>query len=122
MNPLTIREAGEADLPAVARLYAASGVDPTAHNDTASMAAAWRRLRSETPTATLLIAERDGQALGTLTLFVLPVLAHGGTSAALVEAVAVCADAQGQGVGRALMDEAMARARAAGCYKLTPWR
>lgn len=115
---LTMREAAEDDLPALARLYETSGIDDAGRNDAASLRSAWSRLRDEAPTARVLLAERGGVPVGTLTLHLLPVLGHGGTSAALVEMVAVDPAAQGQGVGRALMDEAMARARAAGCYKL----
>jgi len=44
--------------------------------------------------------------------------AHSGAPAALVEDVAVHPGAQGRGIGRALMQHAMAIAREAGCYKL----
>lgn len=118
MSTVTIRDAGAADLPAVAALYAAAFADPADVDGPGSIEAAWQRLRREAPTARVLLAEIDGQPVGTLTLFVLPMLAHGGTPAALVEAVAVDPPVQGSGIGRALMDEAMARARAAGCYKL----
>jgi GNAT superfamily N-acetyltransferase len=118
MNPLTIRDATEADLPAVAMLYAAAFADAADLEGPGTIDAAWQRLRAEAPTARVLLAEIDGRPVGTLTLFVLPMLAHGGAPAALVEAVAVDRRVQGRGIGRALMDEAMARARAAGCYKL----
>ena len=119
MNVLTkIRDADEADLPALARLYAAAFSEPAEHDGPSGIDAAWQRLQSEAPTARVLIAELDGEAVGTLMLFVLPLLTHRGAPAALVEAVAVDPHCQGQGIGRALMNEAMARARAAGCYKL----
>lgn len=118
MNAMTIRDASEADLPSLAALYAAAFPDRTDHEGPSTIEAAWQRLRSEAPTARVLLAEIDGRPVGTLTLFVLPMLAHRGTPAALVESVAVDPRVQGQGIGRALMDEAMARARAAGCYKL----
>ena len=115
---LTIRDATDADLAAVAALYESSGIDAPGQHDTATLGAAWQRLRRDAPTARVLVAEEGGRPVGTLTCFVLPLLIHGGTPAALVEAVAVDRAAQGRGIGRALMDAAMAIAREAGCYKL----
>ena len=118
VTTVAIREASETDLPVIGAIYAAARIDPPGMNTPERLASAWRRLRHETPGARVLIAEVDGRAVGTLTLFVLPMLGHGGGAGALVEAVAVDERVQGRGVGRALMDEAMRRARGAGCYKL----
>ncbi|HEX6704888.1 MAG TPA: GNAT family N-acetyltransferase [Albitalea sp.] len=115
---LVIRDAFEADLAAIASLYESSGVDAPGAHDATALAASWQRLRREAPTARVLLAEEGGRPVGTLTCFVLPLLNHGGTPAALVEGVAVDPAAQGRGIGRALMDAAMAIAREAGCYKL----
>lgn len=115
---LTIRRATVADLAAIAALYESSGVDEPGANDAALLEAAWLRMQTQTPTVAVLIAEVQGRPVGTLTAFVLPLLAHGGRPAALVEDVAVHPDMQGQGIGRALMDEAMRIAGDAGCYKL----
>ncbi len=112
-----IREAEESDLGTLASLYE-STLDPPELNDARSMSAAWHRMHAEVPGVRVLLAERDGRALGTLTCFILPLLAHGGRPAALVEDVVVHPDAQGQGIGRALMDAAMQIARDARCYKL----
>lgn len=113
---LAIRDAGADDLPAVLGLYQAAGIGPRDGNDPVQARALFERQR--TLGAQVLLAEAGSLALGTLTLFVLPLLGHGGAPEALVEDVAVHPDAQGQGVGRALMHAAMDRARAAGCYKL----
>lgn len=113
---LIIREATPDDVPALMSLYEDSGLDAPGDNDRAAAAMLWERVRSVG--GVVLAAEAGGRLLGTLTLFVWPLLAHGGRPGALVEDVAVHPAAQGQGVGRALMDEAMARARRAGCYKL----
>ncbi|MEK8047860.1 GNAT family N-acetyltransferase [Ideonella margarita] len=114
---LTFRDAVAADLPVLTALYETSGIDTPGFNQPSTVAAAWTRLMQQ-PGVRVRVAEADGQALGTLTLFVLPLLAHNGQAAALVEDVAVHPSAQGSGVGRALMDDAMALASAAGCYKL----
>ncbi|WP_280155915.1 GNAT family N-acetyltransferase [Piscinibacter sp. XHJ-5] len=115
---LQLREATRDDLPAIAAIFEAAGVDAPGVNTPQRMQAAWERLHRAVPDVQVLLAEEGGRPLGTLTFYPLPTLGHGGSPAALVEAVAVHPQAQGRGIGRALMDEAMARARAAGCYKL----
>jgi GNAT superfamily N-acetyltransferase len=114
---VSIRLATRDDVPAVLGLYAASGIDAPA--DARQVAAAsWHWDRLAAAGARVFLAEHEGRALGTLTLYVLPLLAHGLAPEALVEDVAVDAAAQGQGVGRALMHHAMGIARGHGCYKL----
>jgi len=113
---LLIRDAARADIEDVVALYEASGLDASGSHSAASLDAAWRRLHEWN--ARVLLALDDTRPVGTLTLFVLPLLAHGGAPAALVEDVVVHPDVQGRGIGRALMRRAMAIARDAGCYKL----
>ena len=66
----------------------------------------------------LLVAEDDEGLVGTLHLVIAPNLTHDGGSWAIVENVVVEEARRGHGIGRALMDEAERRARAAGCYKV----
>ena len=121
----SIREAARADIEDVVALYEASGLDAPGSHSPATLDAAWRRLH-ETSARVLIAFDPDvsidgaavARPVGTLTLFVLPLLAHGGAPAALVEGVAVHPAAQGRGIGRALMQHALTLARAAGCYKL----
>jgi GNAT superfamily N-acetyltransferase len=114
---LRIEDATADDLGALTALYESSGIDQPGDNDPQRVAAAWARLQA-VPGVRVRVARREGLAVGTLTLFVLPLLAHDGTPAALVEDVAVSPACQGQGIGRALMHDAMALAAQAGCYKL----
>jgi GNAT superfamily N-acetyltransferase len=118
MNPTTLsfREAIEADLPAVLTIYEAAGIDAPADNDRRAVVAHFADIQRVG--GVVLVAERRGEIVGTITLFILPLLAHRGRPEALVEDVAVHPAAQGEGVGRAMMHEAMRRAQARGCYKL----
>lgn len=114
---VTVRDATARDVPHLLDLYEAAGLDRPGENDREHAAAHWNALRKAG--AQVLVAEAvAGHPIGTLTLFVLPLLAHRTAPGALVEDVAVHPSAQGQGVGRQLVHEAMARAQAAGCYKL----
>lgn len=115
-SALTIRPATVADWPEVLRLYESSGIDNPGDNDVDAGATLWSRL--ERAGGVVLLAEARGFAVGTLTLFVLPLLAHGGQPSMVVEDVAVDESAQGLGIGRALMNAAMEMARQQGCYKL----
>jgi GNAT superfamily N-acetyltransferase len=116
-HPLTIRDAQIGDLPALLALYQSSGLDGPGNADLARLEQAWQQIQAM-PLARVRLAETDERPVGTLTLFILPMLSHQGTPSAVVESVGVAADLQGQGVGRALMQDAVDLAAAAGCYKL----
>ena len=115
---LTIVDAQRDDIPTLIVLYTAAGLDTRGPHDEAVARGAWDRMERAVPGVRVFIAQRAGIAVGTYTLFVLPLLAHAGAPEAIVEDVAVHPEAQGQGIGRALMEHAMQLAREAGCYKL----
>ncbi|MCU9848909.1 GNAT family N-acetyltransferase [Defluviimonas sp. WL0024] len=63
----------------------------------------------------LIVGERDGRIVATYQMTFITGLSHRATRRAQVESVRVAADLRGQGIGRAMMADAEARARAAGC-------
>ena len=118
-----IREATEADLPRLMELlYQLSqvGERPQAAVGAVedSQRAALRELQSSEE-STCLVLERDGQVVGTITLYVLPALSHGGRPFGLIENVVVDETARQTGLGRQLMDAAERLARQKGCYKVS---
>jgi len=115
--PINIRDALVGDLPALMALYQSSGLDASQASSLAAIERAWQQVQAM-PLARVRVAETAQGLVGTLTLFILPMLSHQGTPSAVVESVGVAAQVQGQGVGAALMADAMALAAAAGCYKL----
>ncbi len=117
-DALSIVRAQRSDIPTLVGLYSASGLDTRGPHDETTARAAWDRMHLAVPGVRVFIARRAGIAVGTCTLFVLPLLAHAGAPEAIAEDVAVHPDAQGQGIGRALMQHAMDLAQEAGCYKL----
>jgi GNAT superfamily N-acetyltransferase len=73
---------------------------------------------SADPNQTLLVAELDGQVVGTACLIVVTNLSYRGRPYAIVENVVVDESARGQGWGEQLMQRAIELAREAGCYKV----
>ncbi len=71
------------------------------------------------PRCQLFVAEDGGRVVGTLALYLLPNLSHGGRPYAIVENVVVDSGLRGGGVGRLLMRHAEAIADAADCYKVS---
>lgn len=112
--PLLLRPATAADLPAVLRLY--RELDPAETGDLAHAEAVFARMALY-PDYSLHVAEAAGEVLGTFTLLVMENIAHHGSRSAVIEAVAVAAAAQGRGIGRAMMGEALRLAGEKGCYK-----
>ena len=71
------------------------------------------------PDRRLLVAEVDGgQLAGTVDVVMVTNLTHTGRPWAVVENVVVAHVHRRRGIGRALMQEAMAQARRVGCYKV----
>lgn len=115
---LDVRDARRTDIRTLIDLYTAAGLDTRGAHDETEMRMNWDRMRTCAPGVRVFIFSIDGLPVGTYTLFVLPLLAHNGAPEAIVEDVAVHPEAQGQGIGRHMMDHARELAREAGCYKL----
>jgi glucosamine-phosphate N-acetyltransferase len=65
-----------------------------------------------------LVAELDGQVVGTATLYILEKLIHDGGKVGLIEDVAVGEEARGLGVGKHLIDQLVDYAKSSNCYKV----
>jgi GNAT superfamily N-acetyltransferase len=122
-TPALIREAEQGDLPRLLELYhqlAELGtlredeVLPVTETHQQTLAAI-----AADPRMTCLVLEIDGRVMGTLTLYLLPGLSHGGRPFAIVENVVVDASLRGGGHGRALMAHGEDLVRARGCYKVS---
>lgn len=111
-----LRRGERADLPALAALHQASGLASDPAPDLARLADHWEALAAAG--AEVWLAERDGELLGALTLYLLPLLARGGSRAAWVDDLAVQPGAQHLGIPRRLITLATRQAQAAGACKL----
>lgn len=67
----------------------------------------------------LLVADLDGNIVGSLVLVIVPNLSHRGAPWAEIENMVVDEASRGQRIGEELVNAAMDIAREAGCYKLT---
>ena len=70
------------------------------------------------PNQQTIVAEDYSEVVGSLVIAILPNLGHGGAPYAVIENVVVDEESRGEGVGTALMQEAVERVRNAGAYKL----
>jgi GNAT superfamily N-acetyltransferase len=114
-----IREANQTDLTAILALY--DQPDMGGSGDSVSLAEAERMFAiiRQYPAYHLYVAVENDAVIGTFALAALDNLLHGGRKTGIIEAVVVRADRQGTGVGQAMMQFAIERARALGCYKVS---
>jgi GNAT superfamily N-acetyltransferase len=117
VNTLTIRPAERADLPEVLHLYRQPDLDDGASISLATAEELFDKMQRY-PSYRIFLAERAGQIVGTFPLLIMDNLLHQGAPAAIVEAVAVAPPWQRQGIGRQMMQWAMAESARAHCYKL----
>ncbi len=114
---MIIREAAEADLPAILSLLAedrrgavlgSEAADPRVTDAFATIAA--------DPRERLFVVEEDGRVVGTAQLSLLTGLSNGGRPRAQIEAVRIASDRRGTGLGAGLIGFCIAEARRRGCW------
>lgn len=113
---MSVREARPEDAPAVRDLVVQLR-EGEAEGETRPLDVEWVRGYLTARDVIVLVAEDGGRIAGLLTLEVAPDLYHGGPSAYVNELV-VGHEYRERGIGGALLDEALTRARAAGCVEI----
>ncbi|PKW08806.1 N-acetylglutamate synthase, GNAT family [Streptomyces sp. 1222.5] len=116
MEDLEIRDATPGDLPAIVAMLADDplGAQRESPHDLSPYRAALERLDAD-PNQHLVVAEREGQVIGTLQLTIIPGLSHKGATRALIEAVRIHSDERGGGLGSRLIEWAVDRSRQLDC-------
>ena len=116
MGEVTFRRATDADIPAIVAMLADDplGAIRESPEDLAPYLAAFDAL-DRNPNQVLVVAERDGDVVGTGQLTMMPGLSHRGMWRAEIEAVRVRSDQRGGGLGTALIEWCIDTARERGC-------
>lgn len=115
---MIIRHATAHDVPAIVRLLADDPLGATREQDTDPLPDAyWTAFAAMEAQAgnAMLVAVRDDDIVGCLQLTMIAGLSRLGATRAQIEGVRVAAAYRGEGIGEALIQDAIARARAAGC-------
>ncbi|OLZ46610.1 GNAT family N-acetyltransferase [Streptomyces amritsarensis] len=113
---ITVRSAVGADLPSLLALYGELNPDdaPLSREKADAVWAAISRQQGRT----VLVADAEGDVVGTADCLVLPNLTRGGRAILFVENVVVAEASQRRGVGRELMQAAVQLGASTGCYKV----
>ena len=115
---MIVRDAEQRDLTAIVALYADDQLGSTRERPGEPLAEEYLgafRAVTDDPRTRLVVAEVDGEVVGTLQLTHLPHLVRRGGERAQIEAVRVASSHRGSGLGRELMTWAVDQARARGC-------
>ena len=117
VQTVQMREATDNDLAAIIALFAD---DPLGgHGDTTDSEAlpdyraAFARI-SASPNETLYVADLNGEVVGTFQTMVTTTMTARGSSSLIIEAVQTRADMRGRGIGAAMIEFAVEKARADG--------
>jgi GNAT superfamily N-acetyltransferase len=115
-----VRHAMEKDVPRLLELYHQLALEPEKHREPPLYEAlkVFRQM-TQFPGCRLLVADDNGQVVGTASVAVLPALAHGTAPFAIAEYVVVDEKYRSKGIGKLLMQSAISVAKEAHCYKLT---
>ena len=117
-SSIVIREAKVEDLPNVLKIYAQPDLDAgvtMSLDDAIKQYSTFQRY----PNYKLYIAADQTSIVGTFALLIMDNLAHRGAPSGIIEDVGVLPDYQGQGIGKRMMEYAIAACKTAGCYKVS---
>jgi ribosomal protein S18 acetylase RimI-like enzyme len=118
MTEIGIRTATEDDLSAVVDLLADDKVAGSRENATRPIVECYLsafHAISEDPHNELLVAEKDGEVVGTMQMTFIPNMTCMGGWRAHVEGVMISSKHRGHGIGTKLMEHSIAKAREKGC-------
>jgi GNAT superfamily N-acetyltransferase len=116
---ITIRPAIEKDIPRIQELYYQLVSEPKKYVK-APLADCRRVLKEikKNPKYSMLVAEENGEVVGTTFFAILPGFAHTTRSFAVIEYMVVEEKCRRKGVGKKLIEACTAKAKEAGCYKV----
>lgn len=105
-----------ADIPAIVAMLADDQLGATRESpdDLAPYRSAFERVDAD-PHQRLTVATREDRVVGTLQLTVIPGISRRGSTRALIEGVRVHDSERGQGLGKQLIEWAVAESRRLGC-------
>lgn len=110
-----LRPALEADLPAILALLADDRIGAAREgSDLGPYLRAFRLIEAD-PGELIVVADRDGQVVGTIQVSLVPGLSRQGSLRAQIEGVRVATAERGTGLGAAMVSWAVAYAREQGC-------
>jgi predicted N-acetyltransferase YhbS len=115
-----IRAATEEDIPRILELYeelviTSSEVEQERNLSLKEYIKVYEQIKAM-PGHELLVAEDEGEVVGSVVLITVPNLSHNASPWAIIENVIVTQKHRRQGVGKQLMEYAIAHAQEAGCY------
>lgn len=116
MTDVVIRRATAADVPGIVAMLVDDEIGAGRENpaDLTPYQAGFAAVDAD-PNQALVVAERNGELVGTLQLTIIPGLSRQGATRGVVEGVRVAASARGTGLGTTLMEWSVEEARNRGC-------
>ncbi len=120
-DPLGVRYriATRNDVPAIVRLLAEDELGAQRERFETPLPQAYYTAFEKiqtSPNQELIVAELEGEVIGTLQLMYLPSLSYQGRTRAQVESVRIAQQLRGQGIGTGMMKWSLERARQRGCH------